>query len=60
MTVCNMSIEGGARAGLIAPGRKTFAFLRRPAQAPKGAAWDAGAADWENAAPTTARISTRS
>ena len=41
MTVCNMTIEAGARAGMIAPDAKTFALSRRPAQAPKGAAWDA-------------------
>ena len=40
MTVCNMSIEGGARAGLIAPDEKTFAYLKGRPKAPKGAAWD--------------------
>src|SRR5213595_3677497 len=39
MTVCNMSIEAGARAGLIAPDETTFEYLRGKARAPKGAAW---------------------
>ena len=37
MTVCNMSIEGGARAGMIAPDEKTFAFLKDRPKSPKGA-----------------------
>src|SRR5919106_4764865 len=40
MTVCNMSIEGGARAGIIAPDEKTYAYLKDKPKAPKGAAWD--------------------
>src|SRR5947209_9529420 len=40
MTVCNMSIEGGARAGMIAPDETTFAFLKGRPKAPKGEAWD--------------------
>ena len=40
MTVCNMSIEAGARAGLIAPDETTFAYLKGRPYAPKGAAWD--------------------
>src|SRR5919201_1589332 len=40
MTVCNMSIEGGARAGLIAPDETTFAYLEGRPHAPKGAAWE--------------------
>jgi 3-isopropylmalate/(R)-2-methylmalate dehydratase large subunit len=47
MTVCNMSIEGGARAGLIAPDAKTFAFLKDRPKAPKGKAWDQAMAYWE-------------
>jgi 3-isopropylmalate/(R)-2-methylmalate dehydratase large subunit len=47
MTVCNMSIEGGARAGLIAPDEKTYAYLKGRPMAPKGAAWDAAVAYWE-------------
>ena len=41
MTVCNMTIEGGARAGMIAPDEKTFAYLKGRPKAPKGKAWDA-------------------
>jgi 3-isopropylmalate/(R)-2-methylmalate dehydratase large subunit len=47
MTVCNMSIEGGARAGLIAPDEKTFAYLKGRPKAPKGAAWDMALAYWK-------------
>jgi len=47
MTVCNMSIEGGARAGMVAPDEKTFAYLKGRAKAPKGAAWDAAMRYWE-------------
>ena len=46
MTVCNMSIEGGARAGLIAPDETTFAYLKDRKFAPQGAAWDAAVARW--------------
>ena len=46
MTVCNMSIEAGARAGLVAPDDTTFAYLEGRAHAPKGAAWDAAVDDW--------------
>ena len=46
MTVCNMAIEGGARAGLIAPDEKTFEYLRGRPHAPKGAAWEAALAFW--------------
>src|SRR5437899_4520132 len=47
MTVCNMSIEGGARAGLVAPDEKAFAYLKGRPKAPKGAAWDAAMRYWE-------------
>src|SRR4026208_630236 len=47
MTICNMSIEGGARAGLIAPDDKTFDFLLGRPKAPTGAAWDAAMRYWE-------------
>ena len=47
MTVCNMTIEGGARAGLIAPDEKTFAYLKDTPRAPKGADWDAAVAHWQ-------------
>jgi 3-isopropylmalate/(R)-2-methylmalate dehydratase large subunit len=46
MTVCNMSIEAGARAGMIAPDDTTFAYLEGRAHAPRGAAWDDAVADW--------------
>ena len=45
MTVCNMAIEGGARAGLIAPDEKTFEYCKGRPHAPKGAQWEA-AMDW--------------
>ncbi|MGQ0671561.1 MAG: 3-isopropylmalate dehydratase large subunit [Hyphomicrobium sp.] len=47
MTVCNMSIEGGARAGMIAPDEKTYAFIKGRPRAPKGAAWDMAMAYWQ-------------
>ncbi|MBC2652029.1 3-isopropylmalate dehydratase large subunit [Novosphingobium aerophilum] len=50
LTVCNMSIEAGARAGLIAPDAKTFAYLKDRPYAPKGADWDAAVAWWTSLA----------
>jgi 3-isopropylmalate/(R)-2-methylmalate dehydratase large subunit len=47
MTICNMSIEAGARAGMIAPDETTFAYLKNTPRAPKGAAWDKAVADWK-------------
>lgn len=47
LTVSNMSIEGGARAGLIAPDEKTFEYLKGRPMAPKGADWDAAVAYWK-------------
>ena len=47
MTVCNMTIEGGARAGLIAPDEKTFDYIRGRPRAPKGEAWDMAMAYWK-------------
>jgi 3-isopropylmalate/(R)-2-methylmalate dehydratase large subunit len=47
MTVCNMSIEGGARAGMVAPDDATFQYLSGRPHAPKGAAWDAALARWK-------------
>ncbi|MBV9594310.1 MAG: 3-isopropylmalate dehydratase large subunit [Actinobacteria bacterium] len=46
MTVCNMSIEWGARAGMIAPDQETFDYLRGRDHAPKGAEWDAAVEYW--------------
>ena len=47
MTVCNMAIEGGARAGLVAPDDKTFAYLKGRPKAPKGAEWEMALAYWQ-------------
>jgi 3-isopropylmalate/(R)-2-methylmalate dehydratase large subunit len=47
MTVCNMTIEGGARAGLIAPDEKTFAYVKDRPRAPKGKAWDMALEYWK-------------
>jgi 3-isopropylmalate/(R)-2-methylmalate dehydratase large subunit len=47
MTVCNMSIEGGARAGMIAPDEKTYAFIKGRPKAPKGAAWEMAMNHWQ-------------
>ena len=46
MTICNMSIEAGARAGMIAPDETTFAYLKGRPHAPEGADWDAAVACW--------------
>ena len=46
MTVCNMSIEAGARAGLVAPDETTFAYVKGRPRAPAGAAWDQALASW--------------
>ncbi len=46
MTVCNMSIEAGAKAGMIAPDETTFEYLRGRAHSPSGELWDAAVADW--------------
>jgi 3-isopropylmalate/(R)-2-methylmalate dehydratase large subunit len=48
MTVCNMSIEAGARAGMIAPDSVTFDYLAQTPRAPKGAAWERALADWQS------------
>ncbi|HEX7995657.1 MAG TPA: 3-isopropylmalate dehydratase large subunit, partial [Streptosporangiaceae bacterium] len=50
MTVCNMSIEAGARAGMIAPDDTTFAFLEGRPHAPKGAEWERALDDWRSLA----------
>jgi 3-isopropylmalate/(R)-2-methylmalate dehydratase large subunit len=47
MTICNMSIEGGARAGLIAPDETTFQYVKGRPRAPKGAAWDMALDYWK-------------
>ena len=48
MTVCNMSIEGGARAGMVAPDEKTFAYLEGRPYAPKGKDWEAALDYWRS------------
>ncbi len=50
MTVCNMSIEAGARAGMIAPDETTFAYLKGRRHSPAGAAWDEAVAEWSQLA----------
>jgi 3-isopropylmalate/(R)-2-methylmalate dehydratase large subunit len=47
MTICNMSIEAGARAGMVAPDETTYEFLRGRPHAPTGAQWDAAVAAWD-------------
>ena len=59
MTVCNMAIEGGARAGLVAPDDKVFAYLKDKPRAPKGANWDAASPTGGRSSQTRARASTR-
>jgi 3-isopropylmalate/(R)-2-methylmalate dehydratase large subunit len=48
MTVCNMSIEGGARAGLVAPDETTFQYLEGKPHSPKGKDWDRAVSDWKS------------
>ena len=48
MTICNMSIEGGARAGMVAPDATTYAYVKDRPKAPKGAAFDAARRYWES------------
>jgi 3-isopropylmalate/(R)-2-methylmalate dehydratase large subunit len=47
MTVCNMSVEAGAKAGFIAPDEKVYAYLKDRPKSPKGAAWDAARRYWD-------------
>src|SRR5699024_10459450 len=47
MTICNMSIEAGARAGMIAPDETTFEYLKGRSHAPRGAEWDAAVEYWK-------------
>ena len=47
MTVCNMTIEGGARAGIVAPDETTFEYLKGRPKSPKGAAWESAVAYWK-------------
>ena len=48
MTICNMSIEGGARAGMVAPDETTFAYLEGRPNAPSGSAWEEALQDWRS------------
>lgn len=48
MTMCNMSIEAGARAGMVAPDETTYAYLAGRPHAPKGELWDAAVAEWDS------------
>src|SRR6476619_1717294 len=48
MTICNMSIEWGAKAGLIAPDQATFDYIEGRQEAPKGADWDAAVEHWKS------------
>lgn len=56
MTVCNMSIEAGARAGMVAPDEKTFNYLRGRRHAPKGEDWDAALAWWRSLPTDTGAV----
>ncbi|MGL5442269.1 MAG: 3-isopropylmalate dehydratase large subunit, partial [[Mycobacterium] stephanolepidis] len=48
MTMCNMSIEAGARAGMVAPDETTYAYLKGRQHAPEGELWDAAVAEWDS------------
>ena len=48
MTICNMTIEAGARAGMVAPDETTFAYLKGRPRAPQGDAWETAVADWRH------------
>jgi 3-isopropylmalate/(R)-2-methylmalate dehydratase large subunit len=56
MTVCNMSIEAGARAGMVAPDETTFAYLEGRPFAPQGAAWARALADWKTLASDSGAV----
>jgi 3-isopropylmalate/(R)-2-methylmalate dehydratase large subunit len=56
MTVCNMSIEAGARAGMVAPDDATFEYLAGRPYAPAGAAWEAALDDWRSLASDTGAV----
>ncbi len=59
LTLCNMSIEAGGRAGMVAPDETTFAYLKGKPFAPQGEMWDKAMAFWKSLRPTRARPSTR-
>src|SRR5260370_18058922 len=56
MTICNMSIEAGARAGMIAPDATTFAYLKGRRFSPQGAAWDEAVQHWSKLVTDTGAI----
>ena len=56
LTVCNMAIEAGARAGLVAPDEKTFAYLKDKPRAPRGAEWDRAGAYWRDLVTDTGAL----
>ena len=56
LTVCNMSIEAGAKAGLIAPDETTFAYLKGRDHAPAGEQWEAAIAYWRDMAAASTRL----
>src|SRR5205823_6441445 len=60
MTVCNMSIEAGARAGMIAPDDTTFAYVQGRPHAPKGPDWDRAVAEWKQLKTDPAAVYDRS
>jgi 3-isopropylmalate/(R)-2-methylmalate dehydratase large subunit len=60
MTICNMSIEAGARAGMVAPDATTFAFLEKAPRAPKGSAWETALERWKKLPTETGAIFDRS
>ncbi len=60
MTICNMSIEAGARAGMIAPDQVTFDYLEHTPRAPRGAAWDQAVAHWRTLASDADAVFDRS
>ncbi len=59
MTICNMSIEAGAKAGMVAPDDTTFAYIEGRPHAPKGALWEQALDDWRTL-PTDAGRPVRS
>ncbi|MEQ0573951.1 3-isopropylmalate dehydratase large subunit [Mycobacterium tuberculosis] len=58
MTICNMSIEAGARAGMVAPDETTYAFLRGRPHAPTGAQWDTALVYWQRLRTDVGAVST--
>ena len=60
MTLCNMSIEGGARAGMVAPDETTFAYIKEPSDGPEGALGPGGDSLAESPTPMPARSTMRS